>query len=306
VEVNWKVVIDRIPFGLRVSPCPKGFFFNLDLEFITYYSQLAAYEIQKEVRGMAYEHIQTELKEGVAYLTLNRPPVNVLNIEMMEEVNTYLEGLKKEKSLKLLVIQAMGKAFSAGVDVGEHLGELVYKMIEVFHKMFRLMDALKVPSIAIVNGSALGGGCELALYCDMVIATEKSKFGQPEIQVGVFPPIAALIFPRMMGRKKAMELILAGDTLSAQEALALGLVNKVVPEASLADEANGYIEKFKKLSGIVLKLAKEATLAGLNDDVDKGLKTIEKIYLDRLMKTDDALEGLKAFLEKRKPTWKDQ
>jgi len=254
---------------------------------------------------MTYKHIQTELKDGVATLTLNRAPVNVLNIEMMEEINTYLEELKKEKSLKLLVIQAMGKAFSAGVDVGEHLGELVYKMIEVFHKMFRLMDDLKVPSIAVVNGSALGGGCELALYCDMVIATEKSKFGQPEIQVGVFPPIAALIFPRMMGRKKAMELILAGDTLSAQEALALGLINKVVPEASLADEANGFIEKFKKLSGIVLKLAKEATLAGLNDDVDEGLKIIEKIYLERLMKTEDALEGLKAFLEKRKPTWKD-
>jgi len=258
-----------------------------------------------EVRGMAFKHIQTELKDGVATLTLNRAPVNILNIEMMEEINAYLEGLKKEKSLKLLVIQAMGKAFSAGVDVGEHLGDLVYKMIEVFHKMFRLMDALKVPSIAVVNGSALGGGCELALYCDMVIATEKSKFGQPEIQVGVFPPIAALIFPRMIGRKKAMELILAGDTLSAQEALALGLINKVVPEASLADEANGFIEKFKRLSGIVLKLAKEATLAGLNDDMDKGLKTIEKIYLDRLMKTDDAMEGLKAFLDKRKPTWKD-
>jgi cyclohexa-1,5-dienecarbonyl-CoA hydratase len=255
---------------------------------------------------MAYKHIHTELKDGVATLTLNRAPVNVLNIEMMEEINTYLEGLKKEKSLKLLVIQAVGKAFSAGVDVGEHLGELVYKMIEVFHKMFRLMDALKVPSIAVVNGSALGGGCELALYCDMVIATEKSKFGQPEIQVGVFPPIAALIFPRMIGRKKAMELILAGDTLSAQEALALGLINKVVPEASLADEVNGFIEKFKKLSGVVLKLAKEATLAGLNDDVDRGLKTIEKIYLDRLMKTNDAMEGLKAFLEKRKPTWKDE
>ena len=167
------------------------------------------------------------------------------------------------------------------------------------------MDALKVPSIAVVNGSALGGGCELALYCDMVIATEKAKFGQPEIQVGVFPPIAALVFPRMMGRKKALELILSGDIISAQEALNLGMVNKIVPEASLVEEANGFIEKFKKLSGIVLKLTKEATLAGLNDDMDQGLKAIEKIYLDRLMKTNDAIEGLKAFLDKRKPTWKD-
>jgi cyclohexa-1,5-dienecarbonyl-CoA hydratase len=255
---------------------------------------------------MAFKHIQTELKDGVAYLTLSRVPLNWLNIEMMEEFNAYLEGLMKEKTLKLLVIQAIGKAFSVGVDVADHLGDLAPKMIETFHKMFRLMDALKIPSLAVVNGSALGGGCELALYCDMVIATEKAKFGQPEIQVGVFPPIAALIFPRTIGRKKAMELILSGETISAQEALGLGLVNKVVPEASLAQEANGFIEKFTKLSGIVLKLAKEATLAGLNDDMDQGLKVIEKIYLDRLMKTHDAIEGLKAFLEKRKPTWRDE
>jgi len=254
---------------------------------------------------MAFKYILTEFKDGVATLTLNRPPLNVLNIEMMGEINSYLEELKKEKSLKLLVIQAMGKAFSAGVDVGEHMGDMAPKMIETFHKMFRLMDGLKVPSIAIVNGSALGGGCELALYCDMVIATEKAKFGQPEIQVGVFPPIAALIFPRIIGRKKAMELILSGETISAQEALTLGLINKVVPEASLQEEVNGFIEKFKKLSGIVLRLAKEATLAGLNDDLEKGLKTIEKIYLEDLMKSHDAMEGLKAFLEKRKPTWKD-
>lgn len=255
---------------------------------------------------MAFKHIQTELKEGVATLILNRPPLNVLNIEMMEEINTFFEGLMKERSLKLLVIQAAGKAFSAGVDVGEHLGDLVFKMIEVFHRMFRLMDSLKVPSIAIVNGSALGGGCELALYCDMVIATEKAKFGQPEIQVGVFPPIAALIFPRIIGRKKAMELILSGEVISAQEALSLGLINKIVSEASLTEEINGFIEKFKKLSGVVLKLTKEAALAGLNDDMDQGLKAIERIYLDQLMKTKDANEGLKAFLEKRKPTWKDE
>ena len=252
---------------------------------------------------MAFKHIQTEMKEGVAFLTLNRAPLNVLNIEMMEEINTCLEGLLKEKSLKLLVVQAAGKAFSAGVDVGEHLGDLTTKMIETFHKIFRLMDVLKVPSIAVVNGSALGGGCELALYCDMVITTEKAKFGQPEIQVGVFPPIAALIFPRVIGRKKAMELILSGETISAQEALALGFVNKVVPEAQLSEEVRAFIEKFKKLSGIVIKLGKEALLAGLNDDMDKGLKTIEKIYLDVLMKTHDANEGLRAFMEKRKPAW---
>jgi len=255
---------------------------------------------------MVPKFIQTELKDGVSYLTLNRPPLNVLNIEMMGEINAYLESLKNERSLKLLLIQAMGKAFSAGVDVGEHMGDMAPKMIETFYRIFRLMDGLKVPSIAAVNGSALGGGCELALYCDLVIATERAKFGQPEIQVGVFPPIAALIFPRMIGRKKAMELILLGDTISAQEALSLGLINKIVPEASLVEEVNGFVEKFKKLSGIVLKLAREATLSGLNDDPEKGLRAIEKVYLDRLMKTHDAMEGLKAFLDKRKPKWEDQ
>ena len=255
---------------------------------------------------MAFKHIQTELKDGVAFLTLNRAPLNWLNIEMMEEINTFFEGLLKERSLKLLVVQAAGKAFSVGVDVADHMGDLAPKMIEVFHRMFRLMDALKVPSLAVVNGSALGGGCELALYCDMVIATEKSKFGQPEIQVGVFPPIAALVFPRLIGRKKAMELILTGDTISAQEASVLGLINKVVSEASLGQEVNAFVEKFTKLSGLVLKLTKEATLAGLNDDMNEGLKAIEKIYLNQLMKTHDAMEGLKAFLEKRKPTWKNE
>ena len=255
---------------------------------------------------MAFKHIQTELKEGVVFLTLNRAPLNWLNIDMMEEINSFFDELLKEKSLKLLVVQAAGKAFSVGVEVADHLGDLAPKMIDVFHRMFRLMDALKVPSLAVVNGSALGGGCELALYCDMVIATEKSKFGQPEIQVGVFPPIAALVFPRIIGRKKAMELILAGDTISAQEALALGLINKVVPEASLSQEVNAFVEKFAKLSSLVLKLTKEAILAGLNDDMDKGLKAIEKIYLNQLMRTHDAMEGLRAFLEKRKPTWKNE
>ena len=255
---------------------------------------------------MAYQHIQTELKDGVATLTLNRAPLNVLNIEMMKEINAYFEGLLKEKSLRLLVVQAVGKLFSAGAAVEDHVGGLAPKMIEAFHRMFRLMDQLKVPSIAVVNGAALGGGCELALYCDMVLATEKAKFGQPEIQVGVFPPIAALVMPRAIGRKKAMELVLSGDTIGAQEALSLGIVNKVVAEASLASEVNGFIEKFTKLSGVVLRIAKDAVLAGLNDDMDKGLKAIEKIYLNQLMKTHDAAEGLNAFLEKRKPSWKHE
>src|SRR4030067_1837854 len=199
---------------------------------------------------MAFKHIQTGLKDGVATLTLNRAPLNWLNIEMMEEINSYLSSLMSEKSLKLLVIQAAGKAFSVGVEVADHLGDLATKMIQTFHKMFRVMDDLKVPSLAVVNGSALGGGCELGLYCDMVIATEMARFGQPEIQVGVFPPIAALILPRIMGWKKAMEFILSGETIGAQAAYQMGLLNLVVPVDAFAAEAEKFTNKFSKLSGI--------------------------------------------------------
>jgi cyclohexa-1,5-dienecarbonyl-CoA hydratase len=254
---------------------------------------------------MTYKHIQTEVANGIGTLILNRPPVNVLNIEMMKEMNKALEALGKEK-IKLLVIKAAGKAFSAGVDVSEHMGDLADKMIEVFHGIFRNMDKLAVPSIALVDGSALGGGCELAFYCDMVVASERAKFGQPETQVGVFPPIAALILPRIMGQKKAMELILSGETIGAQAAYEMGLINVVTPVDTFVEESEKFLNKFSNLSGIVMRLARKAIFAGLNDDVDKGLEKIEKIYLKELMKTADAQEGLKSFLDKRKPVWKDQ
>jgi cyclohexa-1,5-dienecarbonyl-CoA hydratase len=253
---------------------------------------------------MGYQFIQLEMKDGLAEITLKREPLNVLNIAMMKEINQALDSLKGER-FKLLLFKAAGKAFSAGVDVAEHLGDQVEEMIEVFHGIFRRMDALPAVSMASVQGAALGGGCELALYCDLVIASEKAKFGQPEIQVGVFPPIAALIFPRITNRKKALELILSGETIGAQEALALGLINKVVPPETLEDELQKFCGKFLNLSGLVLSLTKKAFTAGLMDPAAQGLLAIEEIYLKQLMKTHDAEEGLKAFLEKRKPVWKE-
>lgn len=158
--------------------------------------------------------------------------------------------------------------------------------------------------MAVVQGAALGGGCELATYCDMVIASEKARFGQPEIQVGVFPPIAALAFPRMMGRKKAMELVLSGEAVTAQEAMDMGLVNKVVPAEQLEAEAKAWAARFSKLSGVVLRMARKAVTEGWDTRVGEGLGRIEEIYLRELMATEDAREGLQAFLEKREPVWK--
>ncbi|UCF84024.1 MAG: enoyl-CoA hydratase/isomerase family protein [Desulfobacteraceae bacterium] len=255
---------------------------------------------------MTYTHIEAVFADGLGTITLNRPPVNVLNIAMMEEINDVLKGWQGKKDLKVVLFNAKGKCFSAGVDVGEHMGDLAPKMIEVFHSMFRLMDKLGIPTIASVYGSCLGGGCELAVFCDLVIASEGAKFGQPEIQVGVFPPIAAQIMPRIMGRKDAMDLILSGRIISAEEARAMGLVNKVVKEDDLESATTDFVKPYLKLSAEVLRKTKKAIIVGLMDDLEPSLKIIEDIYLNELMSTADAQEGLKAFLEKRKPEWKNE
>ena len=252
---------------------------------------------------MGYQHIETEAADGLGTITLNRPPVNILNMAMMEEINDALKAWQGKKDLKALLLKAKGKCFSAGVDVGEHMGDLAPKMIDVFHGMFRLMDALDVPILASVYGSCLGGGCELAVFCDLVVASKGAKFGQPEIQVGVFPPIAAQIMPRIIGRKAATELILSGKIISADEALDLGLINKVVAEDELETATDAFIKPYLKLSAAVLRSTKKAIRRGLMDDLEPSLKAIEDIYLNELMKTADANEGLKAFLEKRKPEW---
>ena len=251
---------------------------------------------------MAYEHIKLAVADGVATLTLCREPLNVLNIAMMKEINRALDSLSPA-GLKVLLIQAEGKAFSAGVDVGEHLGDQVHEMIEVFHGIFRRMEKLGVISVASVQGAALGGGCELAAYCDLVVASAKAKFGQPEILVGVFPPVAALVFPRQMGYKKALELIVTGDVIGAEEAKSIGLVNQVVAPEELAEATSTLVGKLVNLSGLVLSLTRKAVVQGLMDKKEQGLQVIEKIYLDELMPTADAEEGLRAFLDKRKPQW---
>ncbi|RJX31880.1 MAG: enoyl-CoA hydratase/isomerase family protein [Desulfarculus sp.] len=253
---------------------------------------------------MAFAHIKLEVGEQLATLTLCREPLNVLNIAMMKEVNQALDSLAG-RPLKALLIKAEGKAFSAGVDVGEHLGDQVKEMIAAFHGIFRRLDALGLITVASVQGAALGGGCELAAYCDLVVASEKAKLGQPEILVGVFPPIAALTFPRQIGYKKALELIVTGEVISAQEALRIGLVNQVVPPAELEQATQALLAKLTALSGLVLKLTKKALVGGLMDDKKRGLEYIEQVYLDEVMQTQDAEEGLRAFLDKRKPVWRE-
>ncbi len=253
-----------------------------------------------------YESIACDIQDGVARITLNRPPLNILNIAMMKEVNSALESLDSRDDAKLLVIDHEGKAFSAGVDIKDHTADKVEEMIDVFHQIFRLLNALEMPSLAVVKGAALGGGCELATFCDMAVASEKASFGQPEIKAGVFPPIAAVVLPYLIGRNRTLEFTLTGEVIGAEEAERIGLINRVFPAEGFADELDGFIAKLTSMSAPILKLAKRAVDRSLYVSVDEAISRVEEIYLGDLMQTEDIHEGLTAFMEKRKPEWKNK
>ena len=217
-------------------------------------------------------------KDGVARITIDKPPVNVLDIPTMKELNSALESVKDDADVNIVVIDGKGKTFSAGVDVKDHTADKVDEMVRVFHQIFRNMAVLEQPTVGVIRGSVLGGGCEVAVFCDMVIASETTKLGQPEIKVGVFPPIAAFIVPRLVGRKKALELLLTGDIIDAQESYRLGLVNQVVPDDKLEEVADAFVSKLSSLSGIVLKLTKKAIYQGVDCDFADVLSKIEDVY----------------------------
>lgn len=253
----------------------------------------------------ATEHIRFTVEEGIARLVLARPPLNVLNIAMLREITGVLEETAGRADVRVLVISGEGKAFSAGVEVSEHVGEQARTMIEVFHGLFRVLDRVEVPVVALVHGAVLGGGLELAAMCDLVYASDEAKLGQPEVQVGVFPPVAAAAFPRRMGFAAAADLVLTGRVVRGEEALRLGLVSRVFPAASFAEEGEKAVRALASLSGAVLRSAKKALRRGAASALG-ALDEVEAIYLDELMATEDAHEGLGAFMEKRKPLWKDR
>ena len=252
-----------------------------------------------------FQNIIYKVEDGVAKITINRPPLNVLNVETIKEIISALENANVDRDLYVVIITGAGeRAFSAGVDISAHLPDKVDKTLGQFHKIFHLLTALNKPTIAVVNGIALGGGCELAIACDMIIASDKAKFGQPEIKVGAIPTVAAALLPKLIGRKQALELIFTGGTISAAEAKQMGLVNKVVPAEKLAEAVEELVRKLKGLSPIVLKFVRKAVYQGIDSDFRKALDGVTNVYLEQLLQTEDAVEGLKAFLEKRKPQWK--
>ncbi|MFO0838455.1 MAG: enoyl-CoA hydratase/isomerase family protein [Phycisphaerae bacterium] len=251
-----------------------------------------------------FEFIAVSASDGVATITLNRPPVNILHIPMLAEIETALDGVGHDPSVAAIVFNALGKTFSAGVDVADHTPEKTAPMIRVFHSVFRRLAATDALTIAVVQGAALGGGCELACFCDIVLASDRAKFGQPEVQVGVFPPVAASVLPFQLGLKKAVELTVLGATIDAPEALRIGLANQVFASEEFSTRTSEYIGQIGRLSRPVLRLAKKATVAGWRERVLEQLDRAEKLYLDDLMNLADAHEGIAAFLGKRPPQWK--
>lgn len=252
---------------------------------------------------MSLEFVRVTHNEGVVQITLDRPPVNVLNIPMMRELRTALESIAGDETAAVVVLSGAGRAFCAGVDVADHTADRVEEMLAVFHGAIEQILQLPVPVVAAVNGAALGGGLELALACDLVLAAETAKLGQPEIRLAVFPPVAAVLMPRQVGRQHALDLILTGRTIAAAEGARIGLVNRVVSDDDFEDALDDLVDQFTRLSRPVVRMAKRVVDDTQSRSLQEALAHAESVYLNELMQLEDPHEGLAAFMEKRTPAW---
>lgn len=242
---------------------------------------------------------------SVARVTLDRPPLNVLDVAMLEELGAALDEVHATPDAKVLVLAARGRAFSAGVDVADHTPERAAPMLALFHAVLGRVLALEVPVVALVRGAALGGGCELAAACDIVLAAGSARFGQPEIRLASFPPAAAVLLPRRIGRSAALDLILTGQIVDATRAREIGLATRVWPDEAFESEAERYVAAITAQSRPVLRLAKRAVDEHLGGEVPAALAGAERLYVESLLALADAREGIAAFLEKRQPMWQE-
>jgi cyclohexa-1,5-dienecarbonyl-CoA hydratase len=247
--------------------------------------------------------INVTVAPSIARITLNHAPLNVIDIPMMSELAESLRELDVRDNINAIVITGEGKAFSAGVDVAAHTSDKVEEMLQKFHSVIRSLIATKKVTIAAVHGHCLGGGAELAMVCDIVYTTENAQWGFPEIKLGCYPPVACTALAALVGQKRAAELILSARTISGREAAEMGLATRAVPESELTQAVDECIERLQQLSPAALSVAKKASYAWDSMHFDKGLARAERIYLEDLMKTADANEGIRAFMEKREPIW---
>ncbi|MFN8091538.1 MAG: enoyl-CoA hydratase/isomerase family protein [Vicinamibacteria bacterium] len=264
-------------------------------------------DIFAPVAAEGFKCITVDTAQGISRITLNRPPANVLSVEMMQEIATAIESLEYQKEVKAVTIHAAGKYFSAGFELGDHLGDRAYVMLEAFRRLIEALAKVDRPTIAIVSGPALGAGCVLAAACDFVLAAAQgAKFGHPEIRGAVFNTVAAALLPRLVGRKRAFEMLLLGGSLSAADAERIGLVTRAVPDDRLQAETAALVQRFEEASAPVVQLVRRAIAGGLDLPYDEAVRHAEDVYLNHLLGTQDVEEGLRAVSEKRRPAWKDR
>ena len=240
----------------------------------------------------------------VAAILLDRPPLNVMNFSLLRELDAALVSCSEDRKVDIVVLAgAGGRAFSAGVDIKDHTRDRVPEMLEVVHGAMRKLLALPQVTVAKVQGVCLGGGCELASCCDFIVASEESSFATPEILVGCYPPVALARFSALIGYRRAVDMILTGRSLSAEQALSMGLISRVAARGQL-DEVlaallDDLLDKSAAVSRVALKGLRELSLRHFPE----ALQRSEQIYRDELLRTEDVDEGVRAFLEKRKPRW---
>ena len=255
------------------------------------------------------QFIRWDDSEPAAHLTLCRPKQNVMNVQMLQEMAGVIDSLLNRKGVRLLIVDSAPECegyFSMGVGAEGYASPMVFQMMDAFHNVFRAMNEASTPVLAVVDGAASGAGAELAASCDLVIATEHAQFRQPEIRLGRFPPLGAVIYPRVIGPRRAMEFLLTGDPINAQQALMMGLVNQVVPRAALKEAVGALAKRICNQSGPVLKLLKQVIFQGTWRPLNEALKNAQDIYLNQLFELEDSQEGLRALLEKREPVWKNK
>ena len=250
------------------------------------------------------EGLRVSIDGPVARITLEQPPLNILTTALMRDLADALDTASASEGVRIVRLDAKGKVFSAGVDVKEHVGEALKPMMDSLAALFEALDRVPVPTVAVVHGAALGGGCELALGTDLCLASEAASFGLPEIRLAVFAPPASVLLPRIVGERRALGMLLSGETVSAAEAERIGLVNQVYPADRFHRQVDECLGRLLELSGAALRHAKRAVVLARSRSQADAHRELIRLYQDELMRTEDAQEGLRAFLEKRTPTWR--
>jgi cyclohexa-1,5-dienecarbonyl-CoA hydratase len=257
------------------------------------------------IGGPAVVEARREHDGAVCRLTLMRPPLNILDIAMLGHLSAALTEAGGDPRVRVLVLDADAscRAFCAGVDVADHAADRVDAMLDALHSVFTAIERLRAPIVAVVDGAALGGGCELVCGCDLVLASHRASFGQPEIKLGAFAPVASLLLPSIVGAKRAADWLLTGRTVTAGDAYDAGLVSRLVDTQSLADAEQDLLAQLLASSSAALGMAKEALRLSRGIAFADGLAAMDDLYRRGLMATADVHEGLAAFLARRPPVW---